>query len=286
MVVTGSGELKRSTIDQISDVIRLYLKMSAGEPSEPIGMAQLIRAIIGDEPVKMRKLAGNLGIDSGKIRNMIIFREAHIGLPSGDMMFREIRDLLSKYCHDYVVDIYSGDIVVFLDDGLSSQWLPALRMLRDKMAEKGMTPVCVYARNLADTSEVREAYLNVSAHLEDARNLYRNSSIISYNEILYVAECKEIISRGEDAIKKELEPLKHLNLGDNEPEQDLTETLSSFYFDSGMSVTETAANLYIHVNTVKYRLRQISEVIGCRVTEMPEMLGLYRALAIKRLIQS
>ena len=66
---------------------------------------------------------------------------------------------------------------------------------------------------------------------------------------------------------------------------EIADTLSSYYFDSHMSVTETAKNLFVHVNTIKYRLKKVSEMIGCRVTDMPEMMELYKALALRRLLE-
>ncbi len=286
LIVTGREPLKKAVLEQITDVVRLYLKMTMNEPLEAAGSEQLIRAIIGDEPVKMRKLAKNMGIDASKLRNMIIYREPHLNLPSGTVILREIRDMFSRYCHDHVEDMYSGDVVSFLDDGISSQWLPILRSLNESMISKGMEPLCVYARNLADPSDVRDAYLSVTEHLDDARSLYANSSILSFHEVMFVAELKNIISQGEDRIRRELEPLKYLGDEKDEQTEELIRTLSSFYFDSGQSVSRTADNLFIHVNTVKYRLKKISEIIGCKVTEMPEMMELYKALALYRLIRS
>lgn len=286
LIVTGNDALRKSTMEQITDVVRLYLKMSADEVTDAYGTTQLIRAIIGDEPVKMRRLAGNMGVNAGRLRNMIIFREPRFNMIRGETFLGDIKDLLGRYCRDCVVDIYSGDAVAFLDDGLSSQWLPALRMLNEMLRERGLDPICVYARNLADPAEVREAYLKVVANFDETRKLYPKASIFSYHEIMFVADLKEhVISQGEDRLRKEMEALRFFRYGGEEQARDLIETLTSFYFDSGQSVSRTAENLFIHVNTVKYRLKKISEVMGCKVTEMPEMIELYKALALNRLIQ-
>ncbi|MBO5993983.1 MAG: PucR family transcriptional regulator ligand-binding domain-containing protein, partial [Firmicutes bacterium] len=146
LVVIGNDTIRKNILEQITDVVRLYLKMSANEVTDDIGTIQLIRAIIGDEPVKMRRLARNRGIDAGKLRNMIIFREPRFNMIKGETILGEIKDLLGRYCHDFVTDIYSGDAVAFMDDGLSSQWLPALRMLNDSLKDKGLDPICIYAR--------------------------------------------------------------------------------------------------------------------------------------------
>lgn len=284
LIVTGTDGFKKSTVEQITDVVRLYLKMTSDDSREIIGSEQLIRAIIGDDPIRMRKLAKNMGIESSRLTNMIIYRDPRLFLPRGEAILNEVKEQLANNCHDYVSDIYSGDVVAFLDDGISAHWLPTLEMLNDSMREKGMEPICVYARNLADPSEVREAYQNVTAYFDDAKKLYGKAYILSYHEILFAKQMRDIISLGEESVRKETDILRRLEKFCGESGNEIIETLKSFYFDSHMSLNDTADNLFVHVNTVKYRMKKVSEFIGCRVTDMPEMMGLYKALALERLI--
>ena len=284
LLITGYSNIKAHTLEKIRDVMRLYLKMSANEVPEAFSSVQLIRAIIGDEPVKIRKLARSQRINTDNLTNMIIFREPHFVLSNNQVMLKDIKELLEKYCKDYVIDNYSGDVVVFLDDGLSAHWLSVLTGLVESFKEKDLDPICIYARFLRNPSEVREAYLDVIDNIEEAKHLYRKASVISYHEITYVKYLKQIISRGEENMKKEMDALKYIKAAGNDTEKELVETLASFYFDSYMSISCTAKNLYIHVNTVKYRLKRISESLGCKVTDMPEMMELYKTLALYRLI--
>jgi DNA-binding PucR family transcriptional regulator len=76
-----------------------------------------------------------------------------------------------------------------------------------------------------------------------------------------------------------------LSAGDTTPEQELRDTIAAFYFDAHMKPSETAKRMGLHKNTVRYRLQKVSEKLGCSVTDMPEMLELYTALAIERLIK-
>ena len=285
LIITGSESFKKTAVEQITDVVRLYLKMTADETQDVIRSEQLIRAIIGDDPIKTRKIAKNMGIDSTRLTNMIIYRDPRLFLPQGEAILNEVRDLLSNSCHDFVTDIYSGDVVAFLDDGISAHWLSSLQMMNASMVEKGMEPICVYARNLADPSEVREAYQNVYAYFDDAKKLYRKAYILSYHELLFTKQIKDIISQGEDSIRRDMDILKRMEESGKDSFKEIADTLASFYFDSYMSVSDTAENLFVHVNTVKYRLKKVSEFLGCRVTDMPEMMELYKALALRRLIE-
>lgn len=285
LIVVGDNlKANRHMKIQLEEVSRLILKMIASEQSESIGTGQLLRALIGDEPVKLRKLARNQGIDANKLRNMMIFRQPYGTIAGNEIILTEIKDMIGKYCRNMVADTYSNDVVVFLDDGISSQWLPTLKAINEALLEKGLKPTCAYAKNLDNTARARQAYLDVIDNIEDCKQLYRKTNMLSYHEILYVKNCKELVARGEEVLMKEMEALHFIQNMEAESTEDLIETLSSFYFDSHMSVSETAENLYIHVNTVKYRLKKISESIGCKVTDMPEMAELYKTLALKRLV--
>ena len=283
-IIARGQEITPAIIEHVRETARLILKMLANEKQESIGSAQLIRAIINDEPIKMRRLARNQGIDHEKLRNMIICRNPHITPLSSEIMLSGIKEIFGMYCRHMVADIYSDDAVVFLDDGISSQWLPTLKYYGDFVRERGLSPILAYARGLSSPSEVRKAYLDVSDNIEVAKSLYRSASVLSYHEILYVKRLGELISEGEDALRDALDALKYLSYHGKETEKDLSDTLSCFYFDAYMSVSKTAESMNLHVNTVKYRLKKISAAIGCHVTDMPEMQELYMAMALKRLL--
>ncbi|GAA4729780.1 fatty acid biosynthesis transcriptional regulator FasR [Nocardioides endophyticus] len=62
----------------------------------------------------------------------------------------------------------------------------------------------------------------------------------------------------------------------------LIETISS-YFQQGSSIEATARDLFVHPNTVRYRLRQVSELTGFSPTDPRESLTLEIALVLGRL---
>jgi DNA-binding PucR family transcriptional regulator len=61
----------------------------------------------------------------------------------------------------------------------------------------------------------------------------------------------------------------------------LIETLSA-YFESGSSVEATARALFVHPNTVRYRLRQTDDLTGFRAGDPRHALTLRMALALGR----
>ena len=67
-------------------------------------------------------------------------------------------------------------------------------------------------------------------------------------------------------------------------ETDLFGTLCVYYLDAGSSLSKTAEQLYVHKNTVKYRIQQVEQRLGYRVDQQPEAIGLYTACALVRLL--
>mgnify|MGYP002538406865 FL=1 len=74
------------------------------------------------------------------------------------------------------------------------------------------------------------------------------------------------------------------NLQTNNEEWPLLDTLSAYLLDGEASVTRTAELLYLHKNTVKYRIQRISDLLGYRPDRMPETVKLYQAVAVERLL--
>lgn len=61
--------------------------------------------------------------------------------------------------------------------------------------------------------------------------------------------------------------------------QVLLETLKVYLLDGDGSITRTAELLYLHKNTVKYRIRRICDLLGYHPDRQPKAAALYRAAA-------
>ena len=89
------------------------------------------------------------------------------------------------------------------------------------------------------------------------------------------------MEQGEAAVESCMELLAPLYAGGEEA--DLRKTLAVYLLDGNSSVTTTAQILYLHKNTVKYRLQRIADLLGYRPNKMPECMKLYQAAAVYRL---
>ena len=84
-------------------------------------------------------------------------------------------------------------------------------------------------------------------------------------------------------MKKAIKPLQLLD--DFSEGAELLHTLSVYLLDVHSSITRCAELLYLHKNTVKYRLGRIGACLGHHVDKEPEKFYLYRAVVLNRLLE-
>ena len=68
-------------------------------------------------------------------------------------------------------------------------------------------------------------------------------------------------------------------------ELSLLETLECYLLDARMHVTLTAEKMFLHKNTIKYRLQRIADHLGFVPGELPESMPLFTACALDRLLR-
>ena len=144
--------------------------------------------------------------------------------------------------------------------------------------------VVVRCSSLSNTTSCRRAYLLTLDNLEDAKLIFPHKHIFLLGELEFAVECRRRISEGETAAIQRTLPLSVLQT--DREYFDLLETACVYLLDCDSSVTRTAQTLYLHVNTIKYRLQRISDLLGFRLGKMPEAIELYRSAGVYRLLHA
>ena len=276
-----SGDL----LTQAVDVVRLGVNIWGQEKNE-VAVRELIRAIIQDDPIKMRQLAGLFHINVADIHEMWILH-----CPEGQQeRFRRdglalVREYLGHYCRTVVADIYEGYTVAFMEwieqypdcDSIAGE-------LWEQLQSRGYELTLTRCGTLASTAEVREAFLDHHEYLEKTRKIWPGKGNYTLQEIRFAARCCRIMDQGEKALENALRPL--MALGDVHEDKALEQTLAVYLLDADNSVTRCAELLFLHKNTVKYRLKRIREQLGYPLDKFPEVFPLYYAAALRRLMSS
>lgn len=284
IVVSRRGPVTDHSLNLIVNAIESFWAVSDESDDRRRGAQDLIHSVIGDEPIRMRKQAQFLGIDEKNLHNLLLFRQTFRKVENEHIIIDTIRKELHRNCRDYVVDVYSGDIVTLLNDDIERRLMVTLKEIKYNLSQNNIKGWLLYACNLKTTKEIRDAYYACVDTINAALRIYPCSEILSLHEILFAKSCQEIIDKGEAYIQEKTRILHILADSNGNLENELNETLSVFYFDAHMKTSQTAKLMYVHHNTVKYRLKKASQKLGNGITNMPEMQELYVALALKRLL--
>lgn len=281
LTVKEKNDLTVDCCKQIKYIIRTYLNLWT-EHYGQLDTKQLISAIINDEPEKMRRIANVLKVN---IKN---FSCAYFFYSTGEEHeFSQIvkargiiRDFISVYNNSFLAEVFDETVVVFADRTreLINKDLPLL--LRE-MDEQGLHFHVALDGLVNTTQDVKSFYWLCQNGKKYASILFPAKAILTDGELTFAMHVKDICEREPEKNAANIANMDRLLT--QKSEKDLLDTMAVFLLDSGLCVTSTAELLGVHKNTVKYRLKMIEDVLGYKITRMPEMYELYLLTAIRRL---
>lgn len=273
----------RDLVLQTVEVVRLAVSLW-GSRHEEVRISELVRAILRDEPLKMRRLADLFHIDVASIHSMWLLR-----IENGQKSRYEgqalayMQEALSHRCDTVIADVYEGYVVAFMawhDRGEDVLHLSSALM--EQLRKAGIQAALTRCHSLADTADVRRAFLLNHNYIDDARSIWPTRQNYSLEEIEFACRCRKTVDESEEVLAKALRPLKILDdYGDG---KELQKTLQVYLLDADSSVTRCAELLFLHKNTIKYRLGRIGACLGYRADKEPEKFYLYEAAVLSRLI--
>ncbi len=290
-IIKENSPLSVNSLRHTNELVKLSVNIWNSKHSEFV-MSELVKAILNDEPMNMRRLANYFRIDVASINNMWIIRPCKkTQSPDVDKLIRQqildiAKNTLKNRCRTLIIDIYDGSIVIFMDKQSMMESSAALaNEIETILAQNDIDTTLVLCYNMETTTDVREAYLSVSIGLENARKIFTHKRQLTLHEVLFAQECSDIIIAGEEAIKSKLKDIELLESNEDGRHTDLQKTLEVFLLDAGSNIAKTAELMFLHKNTIKYRIRCINEKLCYPITKMPEANNLYLACAIKRMLE-
>lgn len=280
-IVREGSPLAIGTLQQAVEIVQLALRLWS-QQHDKVVISELIKAIMQDEPIKMRRLADLFHIDVASIHAMWIITPSPSKIRWLSERLVQVRKLVKQYCQTSFADMYENCLVIFMDGPKSLQDIEILKEALFTHIPEGST-ISMF-RNLKDTTEVRKSYLSNRDYLKDVKKIFPDKNCFTGEEIAFAKSCRQRLAGGEAEVAKILSILAPL-----EREREGTElkrTLEVYLLDTNMGLSETAERLYLHKNTIKYRLKCISDRLGFRVGAIPASLSLCQALAVERLLKS
>ncbi|EGA0620982.1 PucR family transcriptional regulator [Listeria monocytogenes] len=271
------GALTADVVMQITEVVQVFMNLW-GRNYVEISTAELMKAILNDESVKMRRLGKILNVDVSSIKWMWLVKTEEIR--NNEQVLAELKSFVASHFQVSLIDLFEDNIVVLLDNSVAQRdRTHTANEFAMMMKEHGIDLKITVCQGMEQTSDVQSAYSLVNEYKNAANAIYANKSIYSLQEIDFAAKCVEIVDRGELAIAEQMRPLKSL-----EDNDELIETLSVFLLEGESNYNQAAELLFLHKNTIKYRIQRINVLLQYPATKIPESYNLYLAVAIRRLL--
>lgn len=285
-LVKDGSPISRDLALQTVELVRLAVSLWSSRHAE-VQISELVRAILLDEPLKMRRLADLFHIDVASIHSMWVLR---IEAPDDTRQRQErealkiVRETLSYRCDTVIADTYEGYIVGFMSWQGKGESAGSLGSdLMGRLESANIPGILVRCHRLLRTSDVRRAFLIIKDHLKHARRIWPVRQSYSLEEVEFARQCRKTIDEGDEALEAVLQPLRFLQEFSEDAE--LLHTLIVYLLDAGSGITRCAELLFVHKNTIKYRMSRIGVCLGYPADKEPEKFSLYRAAAIHRLLE-
>jgi len=289
LCIKEGGELQTNMCRQAAEVVQLFVNIWSKRHGN-VGSEELISAILNDEPIKMRRLADILQIDVESIHSMLLLLpEKPIGNNKKLKDFNKriqnkAKSYIEENCRVSMTGVFNDVLVIFTGkERLKGSYDSMVLELMEDLKASGEEVIMVSNLGLNNTREVRNAYITCVNNINYARCVFPDKYAITLQEVRFVEECKEIISCGEEKIDNILSVLRPISDMEEEPGQELMNTLEIYLLDSGMNVIRTSELMFVHKNTIKYRIKKLNERFNFKINKMPETYDLYKAVAIHRL---
>lgn len=281
-IIKEKDPFVRETATQLAEVVQVFINLW-GKHYDEISTAELMKAIMNDESVKMRRLANILNIDVSAIHMMWLL-EIENGMDS-EKQLKKVKEFIQQNFHVSLVDYYHQTLVILVDNSvIQEDSFQSAQRLLDWLRYDEQSITITISQNMNNTTDVQQAYLTCSEYTKMAKIIYPYKRIFTLQEINFAADCYHLINGGEMAIEKALQPLSPI-MGQANQAEELISTLTVYLLEGNNRFQETADILYLHKNTIKYRVQRIAEILKYPVTKSPEIFQLYKAVAVYRMLK-
>jgi len=290
-VLRHGSALKPDAVRQIGEVLQLSVNLwSAGHGKEIL--PELVQAILQDEPIKMRRIAEVYRVDIASVRNMWVITPL---MPSDNpsrrdqeerVMLAAVSVELRDICKTVIADIYNKSIVVFMQDPPAGY--DAVTIANDvleRLTAAGAAVSITLCLNHDTATQMQNAFLLNRDVLSAARIVYPGRRLFVQQDLAFVKQCLDILNQGVAQVEQHTAVLNILSR-ERSSRHDLSETLTIYLLDANESVAKTAEYMYLHKNTIKYRLRKMAEYLGFPIGQMPASFALYIAAALERILHA
>ena len=246
--------------------------------------AAFVKNIISDNilPGDVYVRAKELHFVTDEVRSVILVRQNE---SSDGAAVEVIQRLFPDKQNDFVININESDIAVIkavpqAEDNEEAQKAAHLieKALREELGIScviGISTNAHHLRELADRYKEAQVAIDVGKVFEEGKTVICYESL-GLGRIIYqlpTTLCEMFLN---EVFKKN--PIETLD-------EDTLETINNF-FENNLNVSETSRKLYVHRNTLVYRLEKIKKLTGLDLREFDHAIVFKVAMMVKKYLDS
>lgn len=273
--VSQNEKLNSSMIGEVIEVIQLFsllwnynLNMHTAE--------SLIPPLLEGDKKLVRYICKHNQLDIASFDRICILA----GLEENQNTLRHLRSLFADHSIPALIDRFGQYTVILYQrknevtaEILEQEFYSYLQNCGQTVHDAALHT----SRLLDDTPHFYELYCQ---HLDTAMQIYPHKRSFSYSDLLFAKKVSHILTSMDADSHYYLDLLTPV-IEDSESE--LLPTLLTYLLDSSGEVKATAEMLYVHRNTVLYRLNKARSLLHCDLNKMPQAYDIYLAAALQRL---
>ena len=246
--------------------------------------AAFVKSIISDNilPGDVYVRAKELHFVTDEPRSVLLVRQTE----NPDMAAMEvIQRIFPDRQRDFVLNINESDVVVvkaLASPESHEEVLKVARAIESSLHEElGIRCVIGISTNANHLRELADRYKEAQVAIEVGRVFESDKTIINYENLglgriiyqLPTTLCEMFLN---EVFKKN--PIETLD-------EDTLETINRF-FENNLNVSETSRKLYVHRNTLVYRLEKIKKITGLDLREFDHAIVFKVAMMVKQYLDS
>ncbi len=272
--------------DVMELIIRRKLRANAwyGDPDRE-AEAEYVQALMDNDRFAIRRMHQYANFPGEKMRSLRFFWEAEPEKTAGDkelgkVVLGLVRSHYSALGIEAYAAVYNTAIVVLLTNDKKNEELDALH---ERLNEACPGILMAVLDSLSGPDAMRDACTLCYRTLHAAKQIFTRKQRFTRHDLGFAQTCLHMLSFGAEGLAAYRTLIAPLRALDAETNGELMETLSTLLLDAQKSTAETAKYLFLHPNTVQYRLHKIREILGGDIFSFSMQYELTIALALHRL---
>lgn len=243
--------------------------------------AEFVKAILDEDKISLHRLSFYI---KDKVENLRYMKYIHFkqDIVDNHELKKEVLNNIRQYYYNRSIKayaaVYEDDIVVLITDKHDIQQDDVCDLMNN-LEDISSSLDIAYLDGLDSLESIISAYKLCRYTIKSVPLIFKIKKYYLRHDLLFTEQCLNLIKEGESDIQYYLSILNKVKKYD----ASLYKTLESYAIDYNMNVAKTSESLFLHRNSVQYRLNKIKELIGNDKFEFPAINQLMIAMAIKRI---